>query len=257
VFAGAIVGVGAYVVAGEVRAAPPPPPSTLPSGDAPPTARGGDAGGSEGVSDPVIDQRTPTSDLTRTWGYSSRDAPPPNYSRSERESVFSVNPIGAYQGVSTFTDNIAPLAPPPEGSSAEAGGTPTLRSTGSSTGKATHGHVLTWTGFERGPGVARVFFQLTGVADYTVEQEGGRVVVRIPRTSVTIKNNGRRLDTQYFKGAVLEVTVKRDKADAVATILLRREAQAAVNMVDGRNGYKLLVLEFADAPEDAPLPSEP
>lgn len=213
------------------------------------------------MSDPVIDQRTPTSDLTRTWGYSSRDAPPPNYVATERESAFTINPIGAYQGVSTFSDNLAPLAPPPEGATAPDGTQPTLRSAGASAGgtagKATHGHVLTWTGFERGPGVARVFFQLTGVADYTVQQEGGKVVVRIPRTSVTIKNNGRRLDTQYFKGAVLEVAVKREKADAVATILLRREAQASVNMVDGRNGYKLLVVEFADAPEDAPLPSDP
>lgn len=201
---------------------PPPPPPSSPStgpssgGPPPPSPTGpvvGPTRGGEGgsVSDPVIDQRTPETDVAGSWGYSNTESPRPNYVRPERDSILTINPIGSYAGVDLDGRNIPPFAVvSPEINSA----------------------VLTWTGFGMRPGRAsRVFFKLSSdVTDYVVDQQGKRIVITLPNTTINVRNNRRRLDTRYFDTPVIEVKVRRDKSSTKISILLREEATPTISI---------------------------
>ncbi|MCA9699125.1 MAG: hypothetical protein KC431_16500, partial [Myxococcales bacterium] len=195
---------------------------------------GGSGGGSSAPSDPlVIDQRTPDTDLTGTWGFSRGGASGPNYIASaEDDPFFAVNPVGYYQGVSVGGGNMPPFAPK------EIGG---------------QSAVLIWTGFERTDAGSRVFFQLSAAVEPEVVIEAGKVTVKLPRTSVTVRNNRRKLITKYFKTPVEEVLVSRKGKDVLAVLALRWEATPTWSVQPGNNGYQVLVFDFADN-QDAPPP---
>ncbi|NVB41827.1 hypothetical protein G6O69_28600 [Pseudenhygromyxa sp. WMMC2535] len=207
--------------------------TTLRSSSAPPPPSANTDSG--GVSDPLtIDQRTPDTDLTGTWTFSrgavSRS---PNYIASvDEDPFFTVNPVGYYQGVSLDGGNTPPFAP------TEVGG---------------QSAVLTWTGFERGEASSRVFFQLSTGVEPEVVVEDGRVRVKLPRTSVTVRNNRRKLITRYFNTPVEEVLVSRKGKDLQVDLVLRWAATPTWDTKPGPNGYQLLVFEFPDT-LDAPLP---
>ena len=107
--------------------------------------------------------------------------------------------------------------------------------------------VMTWTGFERAPEGSRVFFQLSGAATHSVDRKGQTIRIRMRNTKVNVRNNMRRLDLRYFKTPVRTVKVGRKGRDTVATIVLKREAEPEVKIIDGKAGYKLLVVQFSDA----------
>jgi hypothetical protein len=50
------------------------------------------------------------------------------------------------------------------------------------------------------------------------------------------------------------VKVKRAGKDTLATIVLKRGAEPKLATVDGKAGYKIVVLEFAEPSSDAPAP---
>ena len=106
--------------------------------------------------------------------------------------------------------------------------------------------VMTWTGFERTQASSRVFFQLSSDVPYEVSSQGNLISLRLPNTSPSVRNNIRRLDTRYFRTPVTEVTMRRSGADMVISISLRREAAPEVAMMEGENGYRILVIEFPD-----------
>ncbi len=220
---GLLFGIAATCLASPALAAAPPPPppsspSTGPSGPPPSPSspvvgpgagtRGGEGGA---VADPVIDQRTPETDVAGSWGYSNTEAPRPNYVRPERDSILTINPIGSYAGVDLDGRNIPPFAVV----------SPDINSA-----------VLTWTGFGMRPGRAsRVFFKLSNnVSDYVVDQQGKHIVITLPNTSINVRNNRRRLDTRFFDTPVIEVKVRRDKSSTTISILLREEATPTISI---------------------------
>jgi len=219
-----------------LAAPPPPPPSNLPPpSDGAPTGRARQTqGANESNETPVVDQRTTSTDLTEAWGYSSSDGMRPNYVRNEREAGLAVNPIGYYQGVTVEGVNLPPYTP------SEMGVQPV---------------VLTWTGFERKPRSSRAFFQLSSGTAYQVDRQGFIISLRLPNTSVSVRNNARRLDTSYFRTPLTEVSLRKDGADLIITMELRREAAPSIQITEGQNGYKLLVVEFADTEAELPVES--
>jgi hypothetical protein len=173
-----------------------------------------------------VDQRTPTEDLSKTWGYSSEGDVKPNYVRPPQEQGLDIqiNPIGYYQGVTMEGENLPPFAPEQMGGPA----------------------VLTWTGFEgeKGSTGSHVFLQLSAPVDHHIVQQPEMVTLRLPSTSVNVKNNMRRLDTSFFRTPVTSVDISRDGADTVVKIGLRRSSTPNVFLREGANGYKILVVEF-------------
>jgi hypothetical protein len=203
---------------------PPPPPNAAP----PPPSNLDEGGGRiEAPPDPlVIDQRTPETDMTGAWKFSRGSDRGPNYVReAEEDAFFTVNPIGYYQGVSLGGGNLPPYAPK------EVGGQTA---------------VLTWTGFERTESGSRVFFQLSAAVEPLVEVSEGKVIVELPRTSVQVRNNRRKLITRYFKTPVNEVDIVRKGKNLHAIIELRWPSEPTWAITPGTNGYQLLTFEFPD-----------
>lgn len=226
--------VALLLIASTAWAGPPPPPPPPSSGDAAPSS----SGDRPAPADPlVVDQRTPDTDLTGAWTYSRGAAQGPNYVRqADEDPFFAVNPVGYYQGVSIGGGNLPPFAPK------EIGG---------------QSAVLTWTGFERGETSSRVFVQLSASVEPEISVEGMRVFVKLPRTSVKIKNNRRSLITKYFKTPIDEVKISRAGKDVLVVLELRWEATPSWRFEAGQNGYQVLVLEFPDTPSDSSQPQPP
>ncbi|WP_146157722.1 hypothetical protein [Enhygromyxa salina] len=225
------------LVAGTAWAGPPPPPPS--SGDEasgranaappPPTSSRIDATPADPL---VIDQRTPDTDLKTNWSYSRGGSLGPNYIGSvEEDPFYAVNPIGYYQGVSLGGGNLPPFAP------TEVGGASA---------------VLTWTGFERGDASSRVFFQLSAMVEPDVTTDSARVTIKLPRTSVKIRNNRRKLITKFFNTPVNEVKVNRAGKDVLVVLDLRWEVTPTWRFEAGNNGYTVLVVEFPDSPNQTP-----
>lgn len=171
----------------------------------------------------------PPQDLSGNWGYSKSRPRTPRYVRTDVSDVVSAaNPIGFYSGVSVAGNHVPPRPP------AYFNSKPTL---------------LTWAGFERAQEGSRVFLQLNAVAQYSVEHSGQVILIRLRNTKVNVRNNLRALDLRYFKTPVQSVKVRRKGKDTVARIVLKRAATPHVEIIDGKAGYKLLVVQFSDAIE--------
>jgi hypothetical protein len=195
------------------------------------------AGGSAPAADPIIDQRTSTEDLGAAWGYSSAPAQEPRYVRSATETDLRINPVGYYQGVTVDGANLPPFAPAVMGTAPA---------------------VMTWTGFqgERATEGSRLFFQLSSGVEHHLVSQPERITLRLPSTSVNVRNNMRRLDTSFFRTPVTQVVIGRDGADTVISIDLRRPSTPSVELRDAANGYKLLVVQFEAGEADAAAPVE-
>lgn len=202
-------------------ATPPAPKNPAPPSTPPPP------GGSAPAPGPAPEPPAKPVDLSDSWGYSKSRPLAPRYTRSEEDpSVTPANPGGFYSGVSTAGNHVPPLAP---------------------TDFQSRPALMTWTGFERAPEGSRVYFQLNGAVQHEMQQDGLVLKVRMRNTKVNVKNNARRLDMRYFETPVREVRVRRVGKDTEATIELKRAANATVQLVDGRAGYKLLTVQFDDA----------
>lgn len=163
-------------------------------------------------------------DLSNTWGYSRTRSPRPRYVRNTQDPIaFSANPVGFYSGVSVQGNHVPPFP-----------------------ATSTTPVVMTWTGFERAPEGSRVFFELSAAATYDVDRKGQTLRIRMRNTKVNVRNNMRRLDLRYFQTPVRTVKVSRRGRDTVATIVLERNAEPTVQIIDGKAGYSLLVVQFAD-----------
>jgi hypothetical protein len=228
------------LVSGSAWAGPPPPPpptndaggeAAAPRNSAPPPPSSAERIEAAPADPLAIDQRTPTTDISSTWSFSRGSGEQaPNYVREvDDDPFFTVNPIGYYQGVSVGGGNLPPYAPK------EIGG---------------QSAVMTWAGFERGETSSRVFFQLSASVEPEVSVESARVFIKLPRTSVTVRNNQRPLITKYFKTPVNEVKVSKSGKDLVAVLELRWEVTPTWRFETAANGYRVLIFEFLDAPED-------
>lgn len=193
----------------------PPPPSAVPP-----------AGAAEDPNGGTEDPDAPPQDLSSTWGYSRSQPLQPRYVRVDEPGVAAPNPVGFYSGVSVQGNHVPPFP-------AKHVGAPPA--------------VMTWTGFERAPEGSRVFFELSAEAAYEVATDGLTLRVRMRNTKVNVRNNMRYLDLRYFKTPVRTVKVTRKGRDTVATVVLERDAVPTVQIIDGKAGYKLLVLQFSDA----------
>lgn len=189
------------------RGTPPPPPAAPTETTAPPPPQ-------------------PPQDLSRTWGYSRAQPLQPRYIRTHDPTYAAPNPVGFYSGVSVQGNHVPPFP-------AKHTGTPPV--------------VLTWTGFERAPEGSRVFFELSAEAAHEVTTDGLTLRIRLRNTKVNVRNNMRYLDLRYFDTPVRTVKVSRKGRDTVATVVLERQAVPSVEIIDGKAGYKLLVVQFGDA----------
>lgn len=254
------LGLGASTAEAEAEAAPstPPPPKTRSATPPPPSTSGGSpflptprtrsaSSGSGTTSTPPppprapagADDGSPTSpsarpepegpppDLSDTWGFSrSRTGIQPRYVRTRDQTFTAPNPVGFYSGVSVRGNHVPPHP---------------------AKGKGTKPVLMTWTGFERAPEGSRVFFQLSATAGFEVDRKGQTLRIRMRNTKVNVRNNTRHLDLRYFKTPVRTVKVRRKGRDTIATIVLKRDASPEVSLMDGKAGYKLLVVQFGDA----------
>jgi hypothetical protein len=189
--------------------------------------------------DPLVDQRIPTEDLSRTWGYSTGGNEGPNYVRAASETELAINPIGYYQGVTIEGDNLPPFAPEMMGTAPA---------------------VMTWTGFEgeKGGSGSHAFFQLSSAVEHHLVSQPERVTVRLPNTSVNVRNNMRQLDTSFFKTPVSGIKISRDGPDTVILLELRRPATPQISLRGGSNGYSVLVVQFPIEVENlTPAPAPP
>jgi hypothetical protein len=194
---------------------PPPPTATNPvPGE--PTDPGG------GADEP----EAPPQDLSNTWGFSRNQPLQPRYVRINDPSLAAPNPVGFYSGVSVQGNHVPPFP-------AKQMGTPPV--------------VMTWAGFERAPEGSRVFFELSADAAHEVTTDGLTLRIRMRNTKVNVRNNLRYLDLRYFKTPVRTVKVTRRGRDTVATVVLKRDAVPVVQIIEGKAGYKLLVVQFSDA----------
>lgn len=220
-------------------ATPPPPPSPKPTGGTPST--GAPPSGPNTTPPPPTapapgqptspggaqEPEAPPQDLSRTWGFSRTQPPTPRYVKTDADpSLAAPNPAGFYSGVSVQGNHVPPVP-------AKQVGAPPA--------------VLTWAGFERAPEGSRVFFQLSAEAAHEVTTEGLTLRIRMRNTKVDVRNNLRYLDLRYFETPVRTVKVTRRGRDTVATLVLERDAVPAVQIIDGKAGYKLLVVQFSDA----------
>lgn len=200
------------------------PSTTPPPPTAPPTGEPSEANPAAEEPEP------PPQDLSHTWGYSRTQPLQPRYVKTDDPSYAAPNPVGFYSGVSVQGNHVPPFP-------AKHVGAPPA--------------VMTWTGFERAPEGSRVFFELSAEAAHEVKTEGLVLKVRMRNTKVNVRNNMRHLDLRYFETPVRTVKVSRKGRDTVATIVLKRDAVPTVQIIDGKAGYKLLVVQFSDvAPAD-------
>lgn len=193
---------------------PPPPTAAGPTGEDPNPPGGG------------TEPEAPPQDLSNTWGYSRSQPLQPRYTKTSDSTYAAPNPAGFYSGVSVQGNHVPPFP-------AKQTGAPPV--------------VLTWTGFERAPEGSRVFFELSAEATHEVGSDGLTLRIRMRNTKVNVRNNTRYLDLRYFKTPVRTVKVTRKGRDTIATVVLKREAVPTVQIIDGKAGYKLLVVQFADA----------
>jgi len=156
--------------------------------------------------------------------------------RAEQETQLSINPIGFYQGVTIEGDNHPPFAPETMGTAPA---------------------VMTWTGFEgqKGSVGSHAFFQLSSAVEHHLVSQPERITVRLPNTSVNVRNNMRQLDTSYFKTPVSNITISREGPDTVIKLDLRRPATPEVSRRSGANGYTVLVIQFPGDTEGMPAPA--
>lgn len=192
----------------------PPPPTT------PPPAEDPNQPGME------LEPEGPPPDLSNTWGYSKAQPLQPRYVKTNDPTYAAPNPVGFYSGVSVQGNHVPPFP-------AKQTGAPPV--------------VLTWTGFERAPEGSRVFFELSAEGAYEVTNDGLTLRIRLRNTKVNVRNNTRYLDLRYFKTPVRTVKVTRKGRDTLATVVLKRDAVPNVQIIDGKAGYKLLVVQFSDA----------
>jgi hypothetical protein len=237
------------------KATTPPPPGTPPparevqqpeprSGTTPPPPSGGStvppppAGKTDPAGTaPAVEPERPPVDLSNTWSRSrGGGSSSPRFVRSDDHggrTIDTPNPEGYYSGVSVDGNHVPPFPAPKMG---------------------TKPALLTWTGFERTSGGSRVFFEVSAAVATKLTIKGSTLTLRISNTKINVKNNTRHLDLRYFRTPVSTVKVKRSGKDTIATIVLKRGAEPKVALVDGKAGYKLLVVEFADSSADAPAP---
>jgi hypothetical protein len=223
------------------KASPPPPPApkdagagksggtSAKPGSVPPAPEGPGAGTSS--SDPFDEPERPPVDLSDTWSRSKGGTLQPRYVAGGESRVETPNPEGYYSGVSVEGNHVPPFP------AAKMGTKPAL---------------FTWTGFERTSAGSRVFFEVSAPVATKLSVKDGTLVLRIVNAKINVKNNTRHLDLRYFRTPVRSVKVKRAGKDIVATIVLKRAAAPKLTLIDGKSGYKLVVLEFADADADAP-----
>ena len=215
------------------RPSPPPPQPSGSSSTPPPPTAGTPPPGAEptGPAGVEPEPEAPPQDLSNTWGFSRSQPLQPRYVRTDDPTYAAPNPVGFYSGVSVQGNHVPPFP------AKQTGAPPT---------------VLTWTGFERAPEGSRVFFELSAEAVYEAKTDGLTIRIRMRNTKVNVRNNTRHLDLRYFKTPVRTVKVARKGRDTIATVVLKRDAIPNLQIIDGKAGYKLLVMQFGDVePTDA------
>lgn len=156
--------------------------------------------------------------------------------RTDDPSYAAPNPVGFYSGVSVQGNHVPPLP---------------AKSMGSTPAE------MTWTGFERTQtGGSRLFLQLNASPQFEQKptKDGLVLRVRLRNTKVNVRNNRRRLDLRYFKTPMRSVKVRHRGRDTIVTITLKRAATPTVQIVDGKAGYKLMMIEFAGEPTGPAAP---
>lgn len=106
---------------------------------------------------------------------------------------------------------------------------------------------LTWIGFSKTGGGARVFVRLSSPPGASIGQArgGDELVVTLPGYKLDVKNDGRPLDTRYFGTDVVRVVAKPTKVGIELHIAFKKGgADARVSTGQAPDGETLLYLDF-------------
>jgi hypothetical protein len=107
---------------------------------------------------------------------------------------------------------------------------------------------FTWVGFEKGEAGPRVLVRLSSPLDAAgvgQARAGDEVVLTFPGYKLDTKNDGRPLDTRYFKTDVVRVQAKPAKAGIEVHVRFRREANDAhLSTAAAPDGETLIYADF-------------
>ncbi|MGF1466192.1 MAG: hypothetical protein ACFCGT_08655 [Sandaracinaceae bacterium] len=115
--------------------------------------------------------------------------------------------------------------------------------------------IVTWPGFAMLPdGSSRFFVQMTAPVTPTAEVQGSRLVVRLPRTRVHVRNSTRWLETRFFNTPVLRARLVRRGRDTALVLHLRAPTPHQVRRATG-GGFHYVYVDFpAGSYVEAPAP---
>jgi hypothetical protein len=90
-------------------------------------------------------------------------------------------------------------------------------------------NLVTWVGFQKLDGGARVFLRLTSAPTANLEQSAGAgdLVVRVPDVRIDTRNNQRPLDTRYFGTNVTRVWAAPAKKGVELHVRFQKESALA------------------------------
>lgn len=106
---------------------------------------------------------------------------------------------------------------------------------------------LTWVGFAKRDGGARVFVRLSSPPGGNLGQARGsdEVIVTLPGYKLDVKNDGRPLDTRYFGTDVVRVVAKPTKAGIELHVWFKKGgAEAKLSTGQAPDGETLVYLDF-------------
>lgn len=106
---------------------------------------------------------------------------------------------------------------------------------------------LTWVGFAKREGGARVFVRLSSPPAGNLGQARGsdEVIVTLPGYKLDVKNDGRPLDTRYFGTDVVRVVAKPTKAGIELHVWFKKGGgDAKVSTGQAPDGETLVYLDF-------------
>ena len=106
---------------------------------------------------------------------------------------------------------------------------------------------LTWVGFTKNDGGARVFVRLSSPPGTSIGQAqgGSELVVTLPGYKLDVPNDGRPLDTRYFGTDVVRVVARPMKVGIEVHVAFKKgSSDAKVSTAAAPDGETLVYLDF-------------
>lgn len=96
---------------------------------------------------------------------------------------------------------------------------------------------VTFSGFQRGNGAdGTLFVHMTQRAEFTVQSEGNRVIVKLSGAGIDVRNNRHPLDLSHFDLLLVSSRLVEVGTDVELRLELRRPATLSPHWVERKDG---------------------